>query len=235
MVLCSFSQLSAQKNDYQWKTKVNPDSVTIVRESWGVPHILGKTDADAAYGLAWANAEDDFRTVQELIVAAKGLSGKMMGKEGAQRDFFIHAIGAAKVVEEKFHEVPEDFVRYSEGYCQGINAFAAKFPNEVRVKGTFPINPKDAMVAYIFAMSALSGTTGPVGDLVDGKYDGATYEFGSNAFAFNSRKTADGSSMLCINPHQPVEGPFSCCEAHLISNEGLNIHEPCFREERPFL
>jgi acyl-homoserine-lactone acylase len=224
----SFSLSLAQHSDYQWQTKVNPDSITIVRDSWGVPHIFGKTDADAAYGLAWANAEDDFHTVQELIVAAKGLSGKLMGKEGAQRDFFIHAIGAAKVVNEKFHEVPEDFVRYSEGYCQGINAFAAKFPEEVRVKGTFPITPKDAMVAYIFAMSALSGVTGPVGSIVEGKYDGAAYEYGSNAFAFNSRKTVDGSSMLCINPHQPVEGPFSWYEAHLISNEGLNIHGAMF-------
>jgi len=218
----------AQQSSYRWTTSINPDDVTIVRDAWGVPHIFGKTDADVAYGLAWANAEDDFFTVQELIVAAKGKSGKMMGKEGAQRDFFIHAIGAAKVVEEKFHEVPEDFLRYSEGYCQGINAFAAKFPDEVRVKGTFPINPKDAMVAYIFAMSALSGVTGPVGKIVDGQYDGQAYEYGSNAFAFNSRKTADGSSMLCINPHQPVEGPFSWYEAHLVSEEGLNIHGAMF-------
>jgi acyl-homoserine-lactone acylase len=218
----------AQKTPYTWKTAVNPDSVTIVRDAWGIPHIFGKTDADAAYGLAWANAEDDFFTMQELIAAGRGMSGKLMGKEGAQRDFFIHAIGGYKVVEEKFAEVPEDYLRYSEGYCQGINAYAAKHPEEVRVKGTFPIDPKDAMVAYIFAMSALSGATGPVGNIVEGKYDGDPYEFGSNAFAFNSRRTADGSSMLCINPHQPVEGPFSWYEAHLVSDEGLNIHGAMF-------
>jgi len=224
------SQGLAQKHDYKWITSINPDDITIVRDLWGVPHIFGKTDADAAYGLAWANAEDDFFTVQELIVAGKGLSGKMMGKEGAQRDFFNHVIGSNKVAEELFHTVPDDFLRYIEGYSQGLNAFAAKFPEEVRVKGTFPVNPKDALAAYVFAMSAISGATGPVGKILDGGYDGPQEEhpFGSNAFAFNSNRTADGSSMLCINPHQPMEGPFSWYEAHLVSEEGLNIHGAMF-------
>lgn len=221
---------SAQKTSYIWGHIINPDHITIVRDSWGIPHIFGKTDADAAYGLAWANAEDDFFTMQELIVAAKGLSGKMLGVEGAQRDFFNHAIGSKRVVERLFHTVPADFLRYLEGYTQGVNAYAAKHPDEVRVKGTFPVTPKDALAAYVFAMSAISGATGPVGKVVEGTYDGRQDEhpFGSNAFAFNSRKTADGSSMLCINPHQPVEGPFSWYEAHLVSEEGLNIHGAMF-------
>jgi acyl-homoserine-lactone acylase len=230
LFLVSIAQVSAQKTDYRWLTTINPEHITIIRDSWGVPHIFGKTDADAAYGLAWANAEDDFFTMQELIVAAKGMSGKMMGVEGAQRDFFNHAIGSKKVVEELFHTVPDDFLRYLEGYTQGANAFAAKFPEEVRVKGTFPVTPKDALAAYVFAMSAISGATGPVGKIVDGTYDGKNTEhpFGSNAFAFNSNKTADGSSMLCINPHQPMEGPFSWYEAHMVSDEGLNMHGAMF-------
>lgn len=207
---------------------IDIEDVTIVRDSWGIPHIFGKTDADVAYGLAWANAEDNFFTMQELAISAKQLSGRLWGVEGAQRDFFVHAIGARKVVDERFHEVGADFVRYLEGYCQGLNAFAKAHPNEIRVKGTFPVEPKDILTAYVFAMSAISFAQGAVGKIVEGKFDDKEVPFGSNAFAFNSNKTDDGSTMLCINPHQPVEGPFSWYEAHLCSDQGLNIHGAMF-------
>ena len=54
-------------------SQVNPLDVEIVRDSYGVPHIYGKTDADVAYGLAWAHSEDDFKTIQEAYLAGNGL------------------------------------------------------------------------------------------------------------------------------------------------------------------
>jgi acyl-homoserine-lactone acylase len=62
-------------------------NVEIVRDMWGVPHIFGKSDADVAYGLAWATAEDDFETVQQLLLAAHGRLGEVTGKNGALLDF----------------------------------------------------------------------------------------------------------------------------------------------------
>ncbi len=216
---------------YQYSITVNPEDVTIVRDKWGVPHIFGKTDADAAYGLAWANAEDDFFTMQELVITAKGYAGRLMGVEGAERDFFSHTLGYRERIEQDFHLLSDEYVRYLEGYCQGINAYAAAHKNEVRVKGVFPVNPKDVVGGYMFALSALIGTPGYVSRIVDGTYDRdlpSDKPYGSNAFAFNSNITEDGSSMLCINPHQPVTGPFSWYEAHVCSEEGLNIHGAMF-------
>jgi acyl-homoserine-lactone acylase len=95
----------------------------------------------------------------------------------------------------------------------------------------FPVTPKDVVEAYMFALSALIKTPKAVGNIMNGTYDmdvTADTPYGSNAFAFNSRKTEDGSTMLCINPHQPVEGPFSWYEAHLHSEEGLNVHGAMF-------
>jgi acyl-homoserine-lactone acylase len=46
-------------------SQINPERIDIVRDQYGIPHIFGKTDAEVAYGLAWANAEDDFNTIQE--------------------------------------------------------------------------------------------------------------------------------------------------------------------------
>ena len=216
---------------YEYSITVNPEDVTIVRDKWGVPHIFGKTDADAAYGLAWANAEDDFFTMQELVISAKGYAGRLMGVEGAERDFFSHTLGYRDRVEQDFHLLSPEYLRYVEGYCQGINAYAAAHKKEIRVKGVFPINPKDVVGGYMFALSALIGTPGYVSRIVDGTYDEdqpSDLPYGSNAFAFNSNKTTDGSSMLCINPHQPVTGPFSWYEAHIVSEEGLNIHGAMF-------
>lgn len=219
------------KDKYEYSITINPEDVTIVRDKWGVPHIYGKTDADAAYGLAWANAEDDFYTMQELVITAKGSAGKMLGVEGAERDFFSHAIGYRDRVEQDLHLLSKEYIQYLEGYCQGINAYAKAHKKEIRVKGIFPINPKDVVGGFMFALSALIGTPGAVGSIMDGTYDKdqpSDLPYGSNAFAFNSNRTSDGSSMLCINPHQPVTGPFSWYEAHLNSEEGLNIHGAMF-------
>ncbi len=221
----------ADDKGYQFSTTINPEDVTIVRDKWGVPHIFGKTDADVAYGLAWANAEDDFFTMQELFINTKGCAGKLMGIEGAERDFFSHAIGFRERIEQDFHLLSDEYVRYVEGYCQGINAYAQAHKKEIRVKGVFPIEPKDIVGGYMFAISAMVGTPGYVGRIVKGTYDkdlSSDLPYGSNAFAFNSNKTIDGSSMLCINPHQPVTGPFSLYEAHLASDEGLNVHGGMF-------
>ena len=57
--------------------------VEIVRDEWGVPHINGKSDADAAYGLAYAHAEDDFATLQEVLAMTRGRYGALAGAEGA--------------------------------------------------------------------------------------------------------------------------------------------------------
>jgi acyl-homoserine-lactone acylase len=230
MMAWLFTSVSA-KDQYEYSITINPEDVTIVRDKWGVPHIYGKTDADAAYGLAWANAEDDFFTMQELVITAKGAAGKLMGKEGAERDFFSHAIGFRDRIEKDFHLLSDEYVRYLEGYCQGANAYAKAHKKEIRVKGIFPINPKDVTGGFMFALSALIGTPDAIGSIVDGTYDKdqpSSLPYGSNAFAFNSNKTEDGSSMLCINPHQPVTGPFSWYEAHLNSEEGLNIHGAMF-------
>jgi len=221
----------ANTDNYLWKTTIDPNDVTIVRDKWGVPHVFGKTNADVAYGLAWANAEDDFFTMQELLVASKGLSGKMMGKEGAERDFFAHSIGFRQRVNQDFHLLSDEYVRYLEGYCQGINAFAESHKKEIRVRGSFPINPKDVIGGSMFALSALIGVPDAVGNIVNGTFDKdekSKLPYGSNAFAFNSNATNDGSTMLCINPHQPVTGAFSWYEAHLCSEEGMNIHGAMF-------
>ena len=218
--------------------KINTQNVTIVRDSFGIPHIFGKTDAEVAYGLAWANAEDAFATTQDLIATGKGFMGRKDGISGAKNDFFVHAIGARQLVENKFDtDLSLEFKKYLDGFVQGLNAYALAHPEEVKVKKMFPVTSKDIVTCYVVIMSGLSWTQNQVGDAVGGKFDNVPLEFpkhqmptvGSNAFALNSTKTVDGKTYLCINPHLGMEGLFSFYEAHLQSEEGLNIEGCMFQ------
>src|SRR5262249_56147146 len=72
-------------------------NVTIVRDSFGVPHIFGKSDADAAFGLAYANAEDDWPTIQGVLAAARGrLSLLAFSKQARANDYYVALIHVAE-------------------------------------------------------------------------------------------------------------------------------------------
>ena len=125
-----------------------PEKIDIVRDKWGVPHIFGKTDPEVAYGLAWAHAEDDFETIQQSLLAGKAMLARYKGKQGAQIDYIIHLLRIPELVEEKYEsDLSPNFKRLLEGYCAGLNAYAAKHPKEVLLKKAFPVTPKD-MIQY---------------------------------------------------------------------------------------
>ncbi len=74
---------------------LNPANIDIVRDEWGVPHIFAKTDAGVAYGLAWAHAEDDFKTIQQGFIAAKRcLDGTQASRGPRSTTLFIFCVAA---------------------------------------------------------------------------------------------------------------------------------------------
>src|SRR5687767_528671 len=82
--------------------QINPSNITIARDSFGVPHIFAKTDAEVAYGLAWAHCEDDFNNIQYNILAGKNMLGRVLGKEGVLFDFGLQFLNISETVEEKY-------------------------------------------------------------------------------------------------------------------------------------
>lgn len=203
--------------------QINPEKITIVRDTFGVAHIFGKTDAEVAYGFAWSNAENNFKTMQETLIIGKGLSGLYEGKKGAGKDFLNHALGIKEAVDKYSGSLTPVFLKYLDGYCQGINAYAESHKKEIILKGIFPVTSKDILSTYTLISCFLAHIDKPVKNIVDGKFDGETSPVGSNAYAISPSKSTDGRTYLAINPHQPLEGPFSFHEAHLCSEEGLNI------------
>lgn len=210
------------------QTKIDPKNIDIVRDEYGVPHIFAKTDAEVAYGLEWATAEDDVENAQFMLAAMRGLLGKRKGIDGAKIDFAVQFLGVVDYVNEHYEEsIPEDLKRMLEGAAAGANAYYTEHPELVWDKKLLPVKPQDFVTGYMLAMALMGGVQGTVEKMVDGRIQNdvpkAEDGIGSNAYAFNSRKTTDGNTYLAVNAHQPIEGLLSWYEAHVCSEEGWNI------------
>jgi acyl-homoserine-lactone acylase len=206
-------------------SQINTQNITIVRDSFGVPHIFAKTDSEAAYGLAWAHAEDDFKTIQFLTLSGKGLLGKAFGKKGAQADYAVALLRCREIVEEKINTLTPQFLSLIRGYLEGLNSYAKKHPEEVLVKKCFPVNEIEYLTAATFSVCLVAGIDEALTKIYGGKISTIPgfVSGGSNAFAIHPSKTTSGEAFLAINAHQPLEGPVAFYEAHMMSEEGLNI------------
>ena len=207
-------------------SQINPNNIEIVRDQFGVPHIYAQTDAEVAYGLAWANAEDDFTTIQEAYLAGNAMLSDHIGLKGAAADFITQFIGSKSLIEEKIETISEDYMEVVEGYSQGLNAYARNNPDKVLYKKLFPITPKKMLMysqLQLFISNEGAYWAGRIlnNDTQDGYLDQNLT--GSNVIAMNSSKTVSGETFLAINTHQPLEGPTSWYEVHLNSEEGTNI------------
>ncbi len=206
--------------------QISPADVTIARDSFGVPHIFGKTDAATSYGLAWAHAEDNFNDIQMVLLAGKGMLGRVIGKKGAQVDYVVSLLRCRDIAKEKLSALSPDFIKVIEAYLQGLNDYARTHPEEVKIKKAFPATLEDYFTTISLSLSSLSGIDKALAEIFGGRapmIPGFSGSGGSNAFAFHSSRTTTGEAFLAINSHQPLEGPVAWYEAHLQSDEGLNI------------
>ena len=210
-----------------FNAQLNPDSIDIVRGEYGTPHIFAKTDKEVAYGLAWAHAEDDFKTIQETFLPSKYMMGRYKGKEGVQLDYISQLLKCEELVEREIDNLSPEIIKVVDGYVEGLNAFAKKFPDQVLVKKSFPMTTKEYLVGFNFIIHFFSDISNLLKDLYSNKIpliqDSVLNSIGSNGFAFNKSKTKDQKTYININTHQPLEGPFSWYEAHLCSEEGWNM------------
>ncbi len=225
--LLSIVHLNAQK--------INPENIDIVRDKWGIPHIYAPTNPEVAYGVAWVQGEDDFQTMQQTLMFAKGLLGKKYGPAGAAGDYFSKLLKVEELVEARMDEdVSPEFMAYLEGFCQGVNDYAAAHPKEQLSKELFPVTPKDVLVTYPAKISEFMGLGSTVNSILNGSYyDRASKavkfdQKGSNSFAFRKSKTEDGKTYLICNPHVELTGPEAFYEIHVVSEEGLNFHGAMF-------
>lgn len=239
LVLVCVSQVTAK----EW-------SATIERDSWGVPHIKGARDADAAFGLGYAQAEDTWSVMESSMPYYRARAGKYFGPDAAKSDYVVHWLGLWEDIDERFdRDISPATREYLDAFAAGINQYAADHPERVTLD-ILPITAKDIVAAHMLRHVMFYGFDGVLNEITGSsrarpiaeappKMAHSSYRakagyrepgtasrddlpVGSNAIAVSPERSGDGSTMLVINSHQPLTGPVAWYEAHIESDEGLN-------------
>ncbi len=204
--------------------QIDPRNISIVRDSFGVPHIFAKTDPEVSYGLAWAYCEDDFASLQMVALPAKKAMGRAFGKNAVAADYAFDFFQCMEITEEKWKTLSPEFIELITGYVQGVNDYAATHPEEVMVKKVFPITIKEYIASSVLALTKFNGGDQALQQIFNNQvkwlidYD----KMGSNGIAVHPSRTTEGVAYLAINAHQPNEGPEAFYEAHVQSEDGWN-------------
>ncbi len=213
--------------------------VRILRDTWGVPHIFGKRDADVAYGLAWAHAEDDFATIQDVLLASRGQLGLVYGPDLAPNDYMVQLLRIEQIVEEGYPTLRPSTRAILEAYADGINHYAATHPDEAHAM-LYPARGHDLVAGFVHKVPLFFGLDTALKDIFadqrqhevgggqqasvgPGPRDAFPDMHGSNVMAVAPGRTEDGSTYLAINSHQPWTGPVAWYEVHLKSEEGWDM------------
>jgi penicillin amidase/acyl-homoserine-lactone acylase len=219
--------------------------VRILRDTWGVPHIFGVTDADAAFGLAYANAEDDFLTIQQLLAAGRGQLAALNGPDSAPVDYMVQLLRVWDVVNEKYDsDLSPETRAIVEAYAAGLNRYAGLHPKEA-LPGLFPVTGKDVVASAVFKTPLFFGLDKTLTELFADKRQKEVSPrpqtdlwdlenpaslkfniqdlFGSNVFAVSPARSVNGETFLNVNSHQPWTGPVAWYEAHVHSEQGWDM------------
>ena len=213
---------------------INVEHIEIARDEFGVPHIFAETNAEAVYGIAWAQCEDNFNVMQENLAIVKGLYGRIKGKKGAAADFIMQLFEVDHYIDNNYEkDITPEIENLLQAYVTAINRYAELHPSEVISKKLFPATTKDILKEYVFNYIILSYAIMDVARIIDNKIDFSwpsdnMLGAGSNAMAYNANITNDGKTYLVGNPHQPVEGPANFWELSVHSKEGLDIFGATF-------
>ncbi len=210
----------------------------ITRDALGVPRVIGETDADAAFAIAWAHAEDDFATIQESLRASLGPEILAANESEARTAYLVQLLRIREQVETDYEiELSPEVRAVLEGYAAGLNYYAAQHEYEAS-PDLFPVTGRDVATLSGFFSPLFYGLGETLAGLAapDAERDpsrgqelqvmlqhGPATELGSNAFAVAPDKSTDGWTRAIVNSHQPVDGALAWYEGHLISRDGLNI------------
>jgi acyl-homoserine-lactone acylase len=210
-----------------------PYEAVISRDRFGIPHVHGARDADTAYGLAWAHAEDDFPTLQRSALAARGRLATVAGRDAAPIDYLVALLRVREVAAAGYPTLESGTRALLEGYAAGLNAYAASHEGEVLSHELFPVTGEDLVAASVQKAPLFFGLERTLGALFDPapledqlhalgrptSMDAVTAA-GSNVLVVGPSRTPDGATHLVSNSHQPWSGPVAWYEATLTSDEG---------------
>ncbi|TRX48293.1 acylase [Fulvivirga sp. M361] len=217
----------------RWDRHVS--NTEIIRDDFGVPHIYGKTDADAVFGLLYAQCEDDFNRVEQNYIWATGRLAEVEGEEALYSDLRARLFMTQKEAEDNFENSPEWLKELCVAFADGINFYLSKHP-EVQPKLLTRFEP---WMPMYFSEGSIGGDIERISirkikafydsgmelpELEDKemqKEEEMAEPQGSNGIAISGKLTESGNTLLLINPHTSF---YFRGEVHVVSEEGLNAY-----------
>ncbi|MDC6388254.1 acylase [Maribacter sp. PR1] len=237
VIFCSFLACNSPRNKNQevesWEARAS--QIEIIRDDFGVPHIYGKTDADAVFGLLYAQCEDDFNRVEQNYIWATGRLAEIEGEEAIYSDLRANLFMTEAEAKANYEQSPEWLKKLCVAFADGINYYLYTHP-EVQPKLLTRFEPwmpmyfsEGSIGGDIERISTRkiesfyeSGMELPEMELLNTKKKEEMAEpQGSNGIAISGKLTQSGNAMLLINPHTSF---YFRGEVHVVSEEGLNAY-----------
>lgn len=207
------------------------ERVTITRDRWGIPHVYGPTDADAVFGMMYAQGEDDFNRVEMNFLTAMGRTAEAEGEGKFYQDLRMRLFIDPEVMKAEYAASPDWLKALMDAWAGGLNYFLHTHP-DVQPKVLTRFEP---WMALTFSEGSIGGDIERVNlSQLEAFYGGAPLDMlaardsafpseptGSNGFAIAPSNSASGHALLLINPHTSF---YFRAEMHVRSDEGLNAY-----------
>ena len=230
--LLPLAQCAAPISSSQIKAwEAQAKNVTIIRDNWGIPHVYGKTDADAVFGLMYAQCEDDFNRVETNYIEKLGRLAEVNGEAEIYNDLYLRLLIDSADAMADYNKAPAWLKKLLKAHADGINYYLYKNPQTkpILLKKFQPWYPLLWTDGSIGAINTGGVTEEDVKHLYSGSNDTLAYQpkkfeensTGSNGFALAPSKTQNGNALLYINPHVTF---YFRPEVHIVSEEGLNAY-----------
>jgi penicillin amidase len=201
--------------------------VTIYRDTYGIPHVFGETDASTLFGFAYAQAEDNFWQIEDDYIKSLGRRAEVEGESGLVGDRRSRTLEVPRLAQAEYARMPRRMRALLEAFVGGLNAYLADHPDVhprllTRFEPWYPL----AFIRYNYYQNGFFWSSGlEPGDLEVALEDSSvrSKDFGSNGWVIGPTKSATGHAMLFINPHLPFFGSGQVYEGHIRSDEGWNF------------
>ena len=217
------------------KWQAQAENVEIIRDDFGVPHIYGKTDADAVFGLLYAQCEDDFNRVEQNYIWATGRLAEVEGEDAIYSDLRARLFMTEEEAKENYDKSPDWLKKLCDAFADGVNYYLHTHP-EVKPRLLTRFEP---WMPMYFSEGSIGGDIEristrkikafyesdmalPEMELIEFEKEKELAEpQGSNGIAISGGLTRSGNAMLLINPHTSF---YFRGEVHVVSEEGLNAY-----------